>query len=71
MSSRDLRPGDYVSFDIGPYRQHARVIEDRGNLGKGGRQIVGIEIITRLEPSEEPRRFEMPAEELTWEKPAA
>lgn len=70
MPRSELRTGDHVSFNIGPTRVHARVIEDRGHLGKGGRQIVRLEVTQDFEPGE-PQRFEMPAEELTRERSAA
>lgn len=57
-----LHPGDQVSFSVGRSVFLAHVIEDRGNLGIGGRQIVRIEVLP--DADEEPRRFEMPAEEL-------
>ncbi|MHB1808614.1 MAG: hypothetical protein ACYCU0_04880 [Solirubrobacteraceae bacterium] len=57
--------GSFVGVRVGLSVQRARVIEDRGNIGAGGRRIVRVEI----EPDppgldEEPVRFEQPAEWL-------
>ena len=66
-----LREGDRVHFTVGKCTFHARVVEDRGALGVGGRQIVGIELLPDDDTDEEPRRFEMPAEELRRDQTAA
>jgi hypothetical protein len=66
-----LRPGDRVRYQVGSTTFHGRVIEDRGNLGVGGRQIVRIEVVPASELDGEIRRFEMPAERLVRESPAA
>lgn len=71
MSDHDLREGDRVTFSIGPATFHARVVEDRGALGVGGRQIVRIELLSDEYTDQEPRRFEMPAEELKRDQTAA
>jgi hypothetical protein len=71
QKSDDLRVGDRVRFTIGLTTFHALVIVDRGNLGFGGRQIVGIEIVPASELDGEIRRFEMPAERLLRESLAA
>ncbi|NOY27530.1 MAG: hypothetical protein GXP62_16830, partial [Oligoflexia bacterium] len=60
-----------VTFTVGKSTFHARVVEDRGTLGVGGRQIVRIEILSDDDIDEEPRRFEMPAEELKRDQTAA
>lgn len=68
---------DIVSYPFGPRVIRARVIEDRGSIGVGGRQLVVIEVLPTAEqlPSDvagEPHQFEMPAESLTVEQqPAA
>jgi hypothetical protein len=67
----DLRPGDRVRFQIGRSTFHARVIEDRGHLGVGGRQIVRIEVVPASPLDGHVEQFEMPAEDLTRENPAA
>ena len=69
--SDDLRLGDRVRFQIGRNTFHARVIEDRGHLGVGGRQIVRIEVVPASDMDGEIERFEMPAEELVRKNPAA
>lgn len=60
-----MRVGDHVSFTIGQTIFHARVVEDRGALGVGGRQLVCIEVLN----ADEPRQFEMPADELMRSSP--
>lgn len=47
----------------------ATIIEDRGHLGVGGRQIVRVRVV--LEPGVEPLDFEVPAEDLYPLSPAA
>jgi hypothetical protein len=67
----DLRVGDRVSYSIGLSVFHGVVIEDRGHLGVGGRQIVRIEIRPSNPDEGEVRRTEFPAEFLVRETPAA
>jgi hypothetical protein len=69
--SDDLRPGDRVSYQIGRSVFHGVVIEDRGHIGVGGRQIVRIEIHPTNPDEGEIRHTEWPAEELVRESPAA
>jgi len=67
QTSRALRVGDRVRFLYGGGEVEAEVVEDRGNIGVGGRQLVGIRLLeTPGVPSEgfAGKRFEMPAEEL-------
>ncbi len=61
----DLRPGDVVRFTLGAMTVHARVIEDRGHIGLGGRQLVRIEVLGE-EDVDEPRRFEMRRPRSCW-----
>jgi hypothetical protein len=69
-SVRELRPGDVVSFTIGLMHIRAKVIEDRGHLGIGGRQIVRVEMID--DPYDDPpSRYEVAAAEVELEQPAA
>ena len=70
-TAHDLRPGDVVSFHIGPSVVRARVIEDRGHIGIGARQIVRLEALDEEDFEPEPRRFEMAAAEVELEQPAA
>jgi len=56
-----FRIGDWVSFEFGPSRMSAKVIEDRGPLGVRGRRVY------RVQPDEQPgdaSAFEMPEDEL-------
>jgi len=39
---RPLRVGDRVSYMFGTHRVVARVVEDHGNIGVGGRQLVAV-----------------------------
>lgn len=57
---RRLRAGDRVSIVRGNYEIEALVIEDRGNIGVGGRQLVRIRV--EDDPGEF-REFEAAAEE--------
>ncbi len=57
-----FKVGDRVTFRIGDNDIMAIVIEDRGNLGYGGRQIVGIEF--SLDPPHHVLQAEFPSEEL-------
>lgn len=70
MPESTLRVGDLVSYSFGPRTVRAKVVEDRGGLGVGGRQIVVIEV-EETDDGQDPRRFEMPADELTVDNPAA
>jgi hypothetical protein len=62
MTKTRFHIGDRVRFQLGTYRRYGTVVEDRGLIGVGGRQIVRIEIeldATCL------RVFELPAALLT------
>jgi hypothetical protein len=58
----DPKVGAIVGVRMGAEVHRARVIEDRGNLGFGGRRIVRLEMDPDV--GEEPFRFELPAERL-------
>jgi hypothetical protein len=49
---------------MGSSVKRARVIEDRGDIGVGGRRIVRVEIEPVLEFDDKPFRFEQPVEWL-------
>jgi hypothetical protein len=49
---------------MGARVKRARVIEDRGNIGAGGRRIVRVELEQDLTYDDEPTRFERPVERL-------
>jgi hypothetical protein len=54
--------GDRVVLHLGPEDVYAEVVEDRGFIGKGGRQLLSIR---RLGVSPElSQPYEVPAEEL-------
>lgn len=61
---RPLRIGDHVSFIYGLKRLTGDIIEDRGKVGVGGRQLFLVEI-----PLEygDPMRLELPEDELQRE----
>jgi len=57
-----MKVGDRVVLHLGPQDIFAEVVEDRGFIGVGGRQLVGIR---RTGVSEElTQSYEVPAEEL-------
>ncbi len=70
-TSLDLTPGDVVTYTVGRWTYRARVIEDRGHIGVGGRQIVRLEAIDEEQFDDEPHRFEMAAADVALEQPAA
>lgn len=53
-----LKIGDRVRINWGGKKRRATVIEDRGDIGVGGRQLVTVRVGKDGEP------FTMPAEEL-------
>ena len=55
--------GDRVKVRFGDGLARARIVEDRGNIGVGGRRIVRIKLA--MEEPEVDMSFEVPAEELT------
>jgi hypothetical protein len=58
ISSRArYRVGDLVTFQYGPYRAVARVVEDRGPLGVNGSHVYRVAQFTGEEESDE---FELP-----------
>lgn len=60
---RAIRVGDTVIFSLGELKERAVVVEDRGPIGVGGRQLLRIRRITAdgdLGPA-----YEVPAEEVT------
>lgn len=56
--------GSVVGVRMGAAVRPARVIEDRGNIGAGGRRIVRVEIDPGSALDDEPMRFERPVEWL-------
>jgi hypothetical protein len=58
-----FREGDRVRLLWGVTPVEALVIEDRGNLGVGGRRLYRIRV--QLDDVSEPIETELPAEELT------
>jgi hypothetical protein len=53
--------GDWVAFQYGPEKVSAKVLEDRGRLGVGGRRIYRVQPDAELE---EASAFEMPEDAL-------
>ena len=70
-TSQDLHPGDVVTYTVGGWVNRARVIEDRGHIGIGGRQIVRLEALGEEDFEDEPRRYEMAAADVSLEHSAA
>jgi hypothetical protein len=56
--------GAFVGIRMGAEVKRARVIEDRGNIGVGGRRLVRLELEQDLIDGDEPIRFERPVERL-------
>ena len=61
-----FKVGDWVSFPYGALMPIARIIEDRGRIGHGGRQLYRVELPI---PDNEPDRFEVAEETLTPSAP--
>jgi hypothetical protein len=59
---RKIRVGDRVIRIVGTRRFPAEVVEDRGFIGKGGRQLLRIRRVGVSPELAEP--YEVPAEEL-------
>ena len=59
-TGRKLAVGDRVEFELVGRRVFGTVVEDRGGLGVGGRQVVSIRAKIGLEPS----LVELPADEV-------
>lgn len=57
-----LRVGSKVRLVFGVHEVTATVIEDRGNLGVGGRRLLRIRL--DIPDTSEPIELEMPADEL-------
>ena len=61
-----VRIGDWVSFLYGPRKARAQVVEDRGQLGVGGRRLYRV----RLDADQsESSAFELPEEDLAAAEP--
>jgi hypothetical protein len=61
-----IRVGDRVLLHVGAERLPAEVVEDRGFIGKGGRQLLRIRRVDVSPELAEP--YEVPAEELELAK---
>lgn len=60
--------GSRVKLLWGGYPMEAEVVEDRGNVGYGGRHILRIRLDIDPRDVAEPIQFEIPAEEVTLMK---
>ena len=58
-----IKVGDTVKFTLAGVVRTARVIEDRGPIGVGGRQLLRVEIVDPDLGDDAPR-FEIPAEQV-------
>jgi hypothetical protein len=58
--------GDHVVLHLGPEDVFAEVVEDRGFIGKGGRQLLSIRRLGVAPELSQP--YEVPAEELELAK---
>ena len=61
-----VKVGERVGFSVGGRRLAAVVVEDRGDLGARGQQVVRLEVEDALVPSE---RFEVEVP-VDWVEPA-
>jgi len=61
-----IRVGDHVVLHLGPEDVIAEVVEDRGFIGKGGRQLLSIRRVGVSPELSQP--YEVPAEELELAK---
>jgi hypothetical protein len=61
-SKRRIGVGDQVKFKEGPARWRARVVEDRGNLGVGGRRIMRVVVVS--DGTDDPVEFELSEDHL-------
>lgn len=59
----EFRVGDLVRIRLAGTIYTARVVEDRGRIGVGGRRLLRIELLDG-EEGEEARRFEVPAAQV-------
>jgi hypothetical protein len=64
---RPFRVGDKVYIQLFGNKRTARIIEDRGRIGIGGRQLLRVVYLGTKEFVEEP--FEIPAVEVTHARP--
>ncbi len=62
MNPQTFRIGDTVLVYLGSSRLRAKIVEDRGLIGKGGRRLFRVHLIRKSNHDE---TFEVPAEELT------
>jgi hypothetical protein len=60
---RTVRVGDRVSFRFAGQKRIARIIEDRGNIGVGGRRLIRVVFVRPHEQFGEP--FELPADAVS------
>jgi hypothetical protein len=58
VTKTHVKVGDRVRFKLGAHRVVGLVVEDRGFIGVGGRQLVRIEV--EIDPTSS-REFELPA----------
>ena len=60
--TRELQVGDRVGLRLGVSDVSAKIVEDRGNIGVNGRQLIRVEL--EGPPNEDRLEFELPAEEV-------
>ena len=61
-SKRRIKVGDHIILHLGVRDFHAEVVEDRGFIGVGGRQLIRIRKLGVPPEMSEP--YEVPAEEV-------
>ena len=61
-STRPPRVGDLVAFDFGGLDVSGTVVEDRGQIGVGGRRLLRVRV--EMEPGVDPMFIELPEADL-------
>jgi hypothetical protein len=59
---KHMRVGDEVHVRLGPTLWRARIIENRGPIGVGGRRLYRVQLSG--EPDESPQFVEVPEEDI-------
>ena len=67
-AARRFRVGDTVAWRFAGQKRVARVVEDRGNIGRGGRQLLRVAYVGKDGKIRE--AFELPADAVTAVRPS-
>lgn len=66
--SKALKVGSRVLFRIGLQERQGTIVEDRGHIGKAGRQLFRIRPADIAPSTDADSTFELPGDELTLAK---